>query len=168
MDKQYFVRHEGRVPHDIVELAWRNEEVVAFFPAGGGFQHRMPTARFDATHRVVSSAELEECAPYAGTFDIDGMFGGLPGYACGRRWNGWACPYFPRESCDRIVAAIGNGAHFDEETETYLLPEEDASGTPGGFERYPAEHITVAGARVRVWAIGSGAWTWEEESAPKR
>jgi hypothetical protein len=116
----------------------------------------------------VSPADLGDSPAYAGTFDIDGMFGGLSGYSSGQRWNGWACPYFPREACGRIVAVIGNGAHHDEETDAYLIPDDDVSGTHTGFHTIPAQHITVAGKNIQVWAIGSGSWTWEEESAAAR
>jgi hypothetical protein len=105
---------------------------------------------------------------YAGTFDVDGMFGGLPGYSFGQRWNGWACPYLPRESCDRIVAALGNGARHDEETDAYLIPDDDAAGVHPGFQVFPPQHITVTGKRIQVLAIGSGSWTWEVESAAER
>jgi hypothetical protein len=168
MSRRYFVRRHGRVPQDVVEVVERNDREVAFFPAGGGFQYRMPTAHFGATHREVSPAEFEAGPAYAGTFDIDGMFGGLPGYSFGQRWNGWAYPYFPREACNRIVAALGNGARHDEETDAYLIPDGDASGVHPGFQTCPAQHITVAGKRIQVWAIGSGSWTWEEESAAER
>jgi hypothetical protein len=168
MDRQYFVTREGRIPQDVVELVERTDDEVAFFPAGGGFQYRMPAAHFDATHREVSRVELESAAAYSATFDIDGMFGELPGYSFGKRWNGWACPYFPRASCDRIVAAIGNGARYDEKAEAYLIPEDDSPEIPSGVQTYPAEHIMVAGKWVRVWAIGSGSWMWEEESTAAR
>jgi len=167
MSRRYFVRRDGRVPQDVVELVERNDREATFFPAGGGFQYRMPVATFSATHREVSPAELETAPAYAGTFDIDGMFGGLPGYSFGLRWNGWACPYFPRESCDRIVAALGNGARHDEDTNAYLIPDDDASGVDTGFQVCPVQHITVAGKRIKVWAIGSGSWTWEESAAER-
>jgi hypothetical protein len=164
MNRRYFVRRDGRVPQDVVELIEHNDQEVAFFPAGGGFQYRMPTARFDATHHEVSPAEFGASPAYAGTFDIDGMFGGLPGYSFGQRWNGWACPYFPRESCDRMVAVFGDGARHDEETDAYLIPDDDGSGSHTGFQTCPAQHITVGGKHIKVWAVGNGSWTWEEKS----
>jgi hypothetical protein len=50
MNRRCFVRRDGRGPQDVVELVARNDREVAFFPAGGGLQYRMPAARFDATH----------------------------------------------------------------------------------------------------------------------
>lgn len=163
MEKQYFVKTNGCVPQQAVEVIGRDEREVRFFPVGGGFQYRMAASTFDASHRPVRPEEYTHLPAYAAVYDIDGMFGGLPGYSFGHRWNGWARPYFPKESCDRIVAHAGKGARYDQETDTYLIPRDEGSDAPADFETYPAQDMTVAGTRIKVWAIGSGSWTWDEE-----
>src|SRR5262245_47968598 len=86
-EKKLYVRQGGRVPQDVVELVSRTASEVEFFPTGGGFRYRMPSAEFDSGHREVSQAEYGDPEAYAATYDIDGMFGGLPGYSLGHRWN---------------------------------------------------------------------------------
>jgi hypothetical protein len=161
--KNYYVKRGGRVPQDVVEVTGRASGEVTFFPSGGGFQYHMPGDAFDAMHREVTPDEYAAPTAYRATYDIDGVFGGLPGYSFGRRWNGWACPYFPKESCDRIVAAIGKRACYDAATSSYLIPYDDGGDDSTEFDTYAAQQITVDGRVVTVWAIGNGSWTWDEE-----
>jgi hypothetical protein len=162
-EKKLFVKKAGRVPQDVVEVISRTAHEVAFFPAGGGFQHRMPAGQFDDTHREVTPGEFDAPLAYAAVYDIDDMFGGLQGYSFGHRWNGWACPYFPKDSCDRIVEVVGKGARYDEASDAYVIPYDDGSDQPTEFDTYPAQTITVAGQQLKVWAIGNGCWTWQEQ-----
>jgi hypothetical protein len=161
-EKQLYVKRDGRVPQDVVEIVERTPAEVAFFPTGGGPQYRMPAGTFDSTHREVSAAEFDTPRAYAATFDIDGMFGDLPGYSLGHRWNGWACPYFPKESCDRIVHVVGKGARYDEASESYIIPYDDGSEQPTEFDSYASHTIAVDDKELKVWAIGNGCWTWQE------
>src|SRR5437870_2837505 len=70
-ETRYFVRHGGRVPQDMVEFFKREEGQVRFFPAGGGFEHRMPADAFDATHRSVLADEIAAVRAHAAVFDIE-------------------------------------------------------------------------------------------------
>lgn len=162
MQRRYYVLKGGRVPHDVVTVTHRDHAVVLFYRTGGGFQHHMPPARFDATHRAVSEAEYTDAGIYAATFSLDDWIVGLAGYSRGHRWNGWACPLFPRESCEKIVAHLANGARYDEATDCYILPDENEEGEVNTYE---PTVITVAGQKVKVWAIGSHSWIWDEEVA---
>jgi hypothetical protein len=162
-EKKLFVKKGGRVPQDVVQVISRTAEEVAFFPVGGGFQYHMLAGQFDATHREVTSGEYDAPLAYAATYGIDDVIEDLPGYSFGRRWNGWACPYFPKESCDRIAQAIGKGAHFDADAEAHVIPYDTDSDQPKEFDRYPAQTIRVEGQELKVWAIGNGCWTWEEQ-----
>lgn len=164
MTTRYFVKRDGRVPQDMIEVLGRERDEVRFFPAGGGREFRMSAFEFDVTHRQVRADELESPCAYAAVFSIDDLFEGLVGYSFGRRWNGWACPYFPKESCDRIIAAIGKGARFDTEADAYVVPYDDGSDKSTEFDSYPAQIIEVDGHDVKVWPIGSGCWTWNEET----
>ena len=163
--RPFFVCHGGRVPEDVVEIASWTDDVVRFFPAGGGFERRMPPDEFDRLHRRVSAAEYAAVPWRAATFDIDGMFGDLPGFTTGRRWNGWACPVFPRESCAALISRLP-GARFDPVREAFLIPREDAGPADEAEEVYLPQTIDIGGRPVRVWGIGSGSWTWEETSPP--
>ena len=162
-EKKLFVKQGGRVPQDVVEVDSRTAAEVTFFPTGGGFQYRMPASEFDSRYREVSPTEYDAPEAYAATYDIDDMFGDLAGYSFGHRWNGSACPYFPKESCDRIVAVIGKGARFDQASDAYVIPYDDGSDQPTEFDPYPPRTIRVQGKEIKVWGIGNGAWTWQEQ-----
>ena len=102
----------------------------------------------------------------ATTFTIeDAVF--FDGYTQGRTWNGWACPYFTRAVGEQIVAHW-NGtdeptlhAHYDAATDTFVFAD-DASA-PGEPETFPGEAHLVDGHPVTLYAIGNGAWIWDEE-----
>jgi len=159
-----FVPHDGQVPQDVVEVASWTDDVVRFFPAGGGFERRMPPEEFDRVYRRVPATEYAGLPWRAATFDIDGMFGNLPGFTTGRRWNGWACPVFLRDSCEALLKRLP-GARFDPAREAFLIPREDAGPGEEAEEVYLPQTIVVHGEPIRVWAIGSGSWTWEMTSA---
>lgn len=159
---KYYVKQSGQVPQDVVEVSESTAEEVRFFPAGGGPQYRMTVDKFAAMHRPVGIAEYVDSQMYALAFDIDGMFGGLPGYSNGQRWNGWACPYFPKSSCNPIVAVVGKGARYDEAADSYVVPYDDGSDTPKEFDHYPSQTISDNGKTVTVWTIGNGCRTWQE------
>jgi hypothetical protein len=158
-----YVRHDGQVPQDVVEIACWTDDVVRFFPAGGGFECSMSPDEFDRLHRRVADAEYSSVPWRAATFDIDRMFGDLPGFTTGRRWNGWACPVFPRASCEALIARLPC-ARFDPASEALLVPREDAGPGDEAEEVYLPQTILFDGQPLRVWAIGTDSWTWEETS----
>lgn len=164
----HFVRHGGQVPGDVVEIFAWTDECVRYFALGGGSVRSMTPEEFSRLHRRVSQEEVGTVTWRAGVFDIDGLFGDLPGYTTGRRWNGWACPCFPLASCEVILSRC-SGAHLDPETQAAIIPREDAGPGDPPEEIYPATTILVAGQPVEVWAIGCGCWTWcELDTAEER
>jgi hypothetical protein len=154
------------MPQDVVEIASWTDDMVRFFPAGGGPEQHMMPDQFDRLYRRLSAAERGAVVYREATFDIDGMFVDLPGFTAGRRWNGWACPFFPHESCVAIITRIP-GSSFDPEREAFFIPREDAGPGDEPVEVYLPETIMVDGQPIRVWAIGAGSWTWEEASPPR-
>jgi hypothetical protein len=160
VETRYYVPHRGKVPQDVVEIVSRTAVEVRFFPAGGGLQSRLPASRFDELYRAVGRAEYSWPEAYTATYDIEGMFGAVRGYSFGHRWNGWARPYFPAESCDRIISQI-SGARYDPAQDAYLIPSGDGND-PEEVDVYPSRSIRVGQKEIRVWGIGSGSWTWEE------
>src|SRR5262245_59270756 len=56
-------------------------------------------AKHDAVEAALAVAPLRP-----GQFAIEDHVGPYPGYTNGRTWNGWACPLFPREVADQIMA----------------------------------------------------------------
>jgi hypothetical protein len=121
----------------------------------------MPPDAFDHLYRRVPAAEFRGVPYRAATFDIDGMFGELVGFTTGQRWNGWACPLFPRESCAALIERLP-GAHFELARDAFLIPRVDAGPDDEDVEVYLPQMIVVDDQLVRVWAVGSGSWTWDE------
>ena len=76
------------------------------------------------------------------------------------RWNGWLCPYFTRDTVDRImdalqVAYVGTGMRAPEhywDGDTLILTEYDADG-----EGYEDVMAPVGG----LYPLGARGWTWE-------
>lgn len=98
----------------------------------------------------------------------------IGGGTLGSRWNGWACPYFTKESAEAIVKAWVREygtftgvndeqtgpeqrpcAWFDEEARRFWFyhPHSD------DLENYDAHAVDG----VEVWSIGAWGWTWEIE-----
>ena len=106
-----------------------------------------------------------------GFFVIDGLGGPYAGYTDGSFWNGWACPVFGRAAADQIAEdfrAQGKrdgqsghyDAHFDSEADAFLFsdPDDDPADGPLVFE---SDTVTVGGAQVVVYPVGTRYWTWE-------
>jgi hypothetical protein len=87
------------------------------------------------------------------------------GYTAGRTWNGWACPYFPREVGAQIVAhwtRTGEPtlqAHYDAATDAFVFADTAAGGAP---ETFPSETHLVGGRPMTLYPIGNGSWIWDE------
>jgi hypothetical protein len=101
-------------------------------------------------------------------FYIYGLIPPVKGGTNGARWNGWACPYFTKDSADAIVAAwiaeYGTfterdaerpSAYYDDATRTYCFYD------PTSDQRETFTPHTIDG--VEVWSIGAWGWTWECE-----
>ena len=87
------------------------------------------------------------------TFTIDSIPGQqFEGFTDGEDWNGWACPYFPFETAQKIVAAHDpKTARYDEENDQFIFTVGDEE------EVYPA----VSENDRKLYPIGNGSWIWE-------
>ena len=78
------------------------------------------------------------------------------GYSIGKTWNGWAYPYFSLEEGQKIVSAqnefIPNSAFYDTNRNCFVFKINDE------IEEYATEDL----GNLKLFAIGSGAWIWEE------
>lgn len=91
------------------------------------------------------------------------------GYTDGRRWNGWACPYFNKAQADRLVHAWtkhGYQAEYDPQANTYKFGPLDVLedvATVQLDDPEQAEHYSaVLIAETSYYPIGAGAWIWDE------
>lgn len=82
------------------------------------------------------------------------------GYTDGHTWNGWACPFFPFEQAQRLVAAwIKNGwtAGYDIKQDAFLFALADSDAEQDS-EIFGA--VEVEGRRL--YPIGNSSWIWDE------
>lgn len=88
----------------------------------------------------------------------------FPAYHDGKRWNGWAKPWFTEETVLKIRDWI---AAQDPHEWDDLVIEHHAGASPGGlfttFEQ--KEHRVRVPAREfrgrQLYGLGNGSWTWE-------
>ena len=88
-----------------------------------------------------------------GLFTIDDA-ATFDGWTDGSEWNGWSCPCFELAVARNIAAY--HGGKFDEVRRTFVFKDE---------EEYSPHTIQGEGQQIEVWAIGSGAWVWDEVSS---
>lgn len=97
-------------------------------------------------------------------FSIDALENAkFEGFTDGDSWNGWACPYFTRETAEAVLkASEKNGFtwQYDNESRSFLVQH---SNDPQDYEpeRFSAMSILVNGAEHVVYAIGAYSWVWE-------
>jgi hypothetical protein len=137
-----------------------------FFPQGGGFGHSVPAADW---HEFFVPAPAPVFAPGRVTGDwLDDGSGtviAFPAYLNGERWNGWAMPYFTKETALDMLTASGNTFRFDDARDAFIISEPEAYD--GEDYVIEAEQIDVNGERVKVYAVGAGCWVWDEVTDDK-
>lgn len=82
-----------------------------------------------------------------------------------KRWNGWACPWFPLGECVRIVEDLSD--ECDESEIGYRIIDGVISferETAEGSEWLPLAGRVVDG--VEVFPVGAWGWVWDEFPRP--
>lgn len=138
-----------RIPHP-------DPAIVHFSAQGGGFVRAMPKEAFESQFSPASPPGFALTA-VTGDWLPQGV--SVSAYTNGQRWNGWAMPYFPFEAAMQLLPHTPN-LRYDEVTDTFISTME---GYPEGEdeERFSAQTLSVDGTPVKVYAIGTGCWTWE-------
>ena len=94
------------------------------------------------------------------TFVLDAFEGEeFEGYTQGETWNGFACPFLPFESAQRLMEvlnAAGQKAFYDAATDHFVCAEEDYEDDP---DRYGALEVEGVG---KLYPVGTRVWTWEQ------
>ena len=131
-------------------------KVVLLAPKRHQWQGWMPLAEFLANFKEVTAPP-----PYKViNVTLDGAEDlVIPCYSNGDRWNGWVMPFFLFEDAMKIVAYPGKSS-------VVYLPDGDkfSSVYPGADpeDEWEADEIEVDGKKLKVYAVGSGFWTWAE------
>lgn len=97
-------------------------------------------------------------------FTIGEMPQAYLGYTANERWNGWACPYFEVNEALEILKAFNECAespmYYDEVNDTFRV-----NGTEDtDAEVWKGRNYTTTDGIKHLYAIGNGAWVWDDES----
>lgn len=118
-----------------------------------------------------SDKTAQEKPPFRrGTFFMDALDGEFEGYTRGLAWNGWATPFFELEVARRVADESnrvddGTRVIYDRAADRFVLEDEAYPDDPVEFE---PTAITVDGAQIKVYPIGTYYWTWEEHRPRER
>jgi len=78
-----------------------------------------------------------------------------------KRWNGWACPWFPLGECVRILETV---AQWEDESPSGYRMNGDVlefnRETSSGDEWLPLDGRVVDG--VEYFPVGAWGWVWDE------
>ena len=100
---------------------------------------------------------------YKLVFTIDGFKYPHIGYTEGKRWNGWATPFFEVDEAIKIMEEF-NACEpefpiiYNEETDTFSVEE---IGGGNGDEWKGKNYQTEEGIK-HLYAIGAYSWVWED------
>jgi hypothetical protein len=139
-----------------ITVAEDSADAVKFSAQGGGFLRTMPREGF---FKVFTPSQLP---PFkAAKFGADWLPENFPleGFTNGQRWNGWAMPYFTKETGLRLMAEMP-GLKFDEEANAFTSEDENLDDEES-LVTFPAETLDVDRVAVTVYAIGAGSWCWD-------
>lgn len=128
---------------------------IAFYPAGGGFQRTMLAGDFFEQF----TQDLEDDPYRAVKVEIDGCGRTYWAYSNGKRWNGWACPYFEMDQVREMAQEMHGSFTYHEEIDTWAVALEEGDDDVYIFS---SEIIEVDGQPVKVFGIGAGSWCWDE------
>lgn len=94
---------------------------------------------------------------------LDDWLGPYDAYTMGARWNGWACPYFTKETAERMVEEWN--AKTTPKICALYHPIADAFGFyldgADEWDYFPGVTMPVDGQPLHLYAIGNGCWIWE-------
>ena len=99
---------------------------------------------------------------YKALFTIDGFQCPHIGYTEGKRWNGWATPFFEIDEALKVMEEFNDyGPDFpiiyNEATDTFTVEE---IGGGNGDEWKGANYQTEEGIK-HLYGIGAYSWVWE-------
>lgn len=83
------------------------------------------------------------------------------GFTDGSTWNGWACPYFPKDVAEAIAefqVSGGYAARYVPATDGFCFTFESGTECFGGVSKYTSPHRTPR----RLYPIGLGSWCWDQ------
>lgn len=153
---ELIVRDDSRHPQDtlVVEQHDRDGDLRAY-PLGGGFELTIP-AKDVARFSVVTKEESTPIYRQA-LFCLECFEGSeFVGWTADQRWNGWAMPCFEMEQASKLVELLQDQLRYDCSLDAFIGSSGDAE------EMWPGQTIELPDSgQAKVYAVGSGSWTWE-------
>jgi hypothetical protein len=130
------------------------EGIVKFRQAGGGFMCSMPADQFHAEFFDAPAPAWRRGTVTAEFMDgyEDGSDVPLACWSDGSLWNGWAMPYMPKESVDKLIAAGVGPLAWDGNNVVAAMGDD-----VDDLETYLP--LVIEGETT--WGVGAGSWCWD-------
>lgn len=163
------VPHGVKYPSSRAMHVWVEGDEVLMCNESGGFVRRvrtdLPLLKFLKDWNVVTKENTEASEWREATMDCAEM-GYINGYVIGRdyggatRWNGWACPAFPKSEIERVISEHPDtyGQCWKFEGEVLLVWDDNE----GEWEPEKPGEIMVEDEKATVYTPGYMSWCWEE------
>lgn len=100
-----------------------------------------------------------------GRFYLEGMETPIEGYTDNCTWNGWACPFFPKESVVKLIDWINKNFEGGQSVDafdgkTIVILDKGQEGDPA--EEWTGEEMETPDGKILLWDIGRRSWCWDE------
>ena len=96
-------------------------------------------------------------------FTIDSYPTAHIGYTEGRKWNGWATPYFEMDEALEVMAEFNECADhpmcYDKIYDQFYVWDEGNDD----FETWKGKDYATADGIKHLYGIGAFSWVWDEE-----
>ena len=140
----------------MVQTSNPDSDPVELCAQGGGFVHRCPHQLFHETFEPCGMPEFKLSAVTADWL-FESPVASIPAYLNGRRWNGWAVPYFTLENAMLVVQHSAGVLEWAGDA-IRIVPDPNYC-IEEAFVL--AEVIFVDGQAVKVFQLCDG-WCWDE------
>lgn len=150
--EQFYADEAGKL---FQVLSTSTAETVEFAPQGGGIIRKAPRADFENRFKPATLPAFSLVAICAEWLPDDMK---VPAYSNGRRWNGWAMPYFTIESGKSLLGFMPD-LRYDSQRDAFVSKAYDDDQAEE--EVFPAETLVIDGRPIQTYAIGAGFWCWE-------
>jgi hypothetical protein len=121
----FIIPQDSIYPDGALRVKSFTKGILRAFPDGGGPVYAFPKEALDKYKFRIVTKEERDAVPFTkGKFGLD-EGPDYDGWSDGRRWNGWAMPYFEKEVVKQILKDLGG--RWDEETGVGFMPDETGS-----------------------------------------
>jgi hypothetical protein len=91
----------------------------------------------------------------------EGFIGPFEGWTDGEFWNGWAMPFYDRDTASEVAKAVsltGRKGSYDADRDAFDFQDPN---NPDDVETFVGMEIETGSGSHHVYPIGSGSWIWE-------